>query len=65
MSGFDIVIYVAGLILLIKLFMKELIVIVRLARRLAVAAREPLPPAQQPQLVTQTDSRHELDSGSP
>ena len=65
MSGFDVVIYVAGLILLIKLFMKELIVLVRLARRLLIAAREPLPPAQQSQILTQTDSRRELDSGSP
>jgi len=64
MSGFEIVIYVAGLILLIKLFMKELIGVVRLARRLVVAAREPLPPAQQSRLLNQTDSRRELDSGS-
>jgi hypothetical protein len=49
MSGFEIVIYVAGLILLTKLFIKELIGVVGLVRRLFLAPTEPLPPIQQPQ----------------
>ena len=47
MSGFDFVIYIAGLILLTKVFMKELIGLVMLSRRLLSAARDPLPPPRQ------------------
>ena len=56
MSGFDVVIYIAGLILLTKLFMKELIGVVRLGRRLLAAAKDPLLPSRQLEAVNDTHS---------
>jgi hypothetical protein len=53
-SGFDFVIYIAGLLLLTKLFVKELIGLVLLSRRLLAAARDPLPPSQQLEAATDT-----------
>ena len=61
MSGFDFVIYIAGLLLLTKLFMKELIGLVLLSRRLLAAGRDPLPPSRQLEAATETDSNSVSD----
>lgn len=57
MSGFDVIIYIAGLILLTKLFMKELIGLVLLSRRLLAAAKDPLPPSRQLEASSRTRSK--------
>jgi hypothetical protein len=61
MSGLDIIIYIAGLLLLTKLFMKELIGVVRLGRRLLATARDPLPPSRQLKDLTDTHSKNASD----
>jgi hypothetical protein len=57
MSGLDIVIYIAGLLLLIQLFIERLTKLVQLWRRLMSAAREPLPAAQQPVASIESGSK--------
>jgi hypothetical protein len=64
MSGFDVVIYIAGLILLTKLFMRELIGVVRLGRRLLAAAKDPLPSSRQLEAVNDSHSTSVSDSRS-
>lgn len=61
MSGFDFVIYVAGLLLLTKLFMKELIGLVLLSRRLLAAARDPLLPSRQLEASNETNAKNVSD----
>jgi len=54
MSGFDWVIYIAGLILLIELLFGRLIKLTHLWRQLVAAARDPLPPSRQLELSDET-----------
>lgn len=61
MSGFDIIIYIAGILLLSKIFFKELISVIQLAKKAAYVAREPLPPAPQPPALPDTRSRRVSD----
>jgi hypothetical protein len=61
MSGLDIIIYIAGLLLLTKFFMKELIGVVRLGRRLLATARDPLPPSRQLEDGSDTRSKNVSD----
>lgn len=61
MSGFDVIIYIAGLILLTRLFMKELIGIVLVGRRLLAAVRDPLPPSRQLEHSVKTRSDSDSD----
>ena len=58
MSGFDIVIYIAGILLLSKLFLKELIGVIRLAKSTSYALREPLTPGQRPPALPDTHSKN-------
>jgi hypothetical protein len=57
MSGLDIVIYIAGLLLLVQLFIERLIKLVHLWRRLVTTARKPLPPVQQFEVLPGTRSK--------
>jgi len=61
MSGLDLVIYIAGILLLSKLFLRQLIGLIHLARRTAYAARAPLLPAQQTRESVETRSRRVSD----
>jgi hypothetical protein len=61
MSGFDIIIYIAGLLLLTKLFMKELTEVVHLGHRLLAATRDPLPPSRQLEDGSDTRSKSVSD----
>lgn len=61
MSGLDIVIYIAGLLLLIQLFIERLTKLVYRWRRLVSAAKGPLPPAQPPEALADTRSRRMSD----
>lgn len=61
MSGFEILIFVAGMLLLTKLLMRELIDVVHLGRRLLAAARDPLPSSRQLQDGSDTRSKNVSD----
>jgi len=61
MSGLDIIIYIAGLLLLIQLFIERVTKLVYLWRRLVTAAREPVPPVQQPVALPDSCSKNVSD----
>lgn len=60
MSGFEIVLYVAGSLLLLQLFLEQLTKLVERWRKLMCVAKEPLPPARQPPALPDTRSTNAL-----
>ena len=58
MSGLEVVIYIAGILALAKIFLKEIIRVIRLARKAAHLSREPLLSAQHSVELAEARSKH-------